>query len=571
MLTASSTLASESPSVQPSETSGVPPMITPYSRIGKPTEKLPWWAPVGWLLVTFFSLLFFALFIALIPVILLVIAVQQLAVKSRYRYHRKPETLRIAIIGGGWSGLQCLERFKKRGVTHVDVYERYDDIGGTWNKNLRYHGLQIHGNMTVTSFDGLPYSTNPDVQGGKVMGEEVERYIHRFADANKLRNHVQFNSTVEAVDYNPAGKTGTLSVTDTQTGQKRQSGPYDMVIWASMAAFGDVPAIRGANRFRGKQLHTTQYKAREFNDIIEHNKKVIIVGGGKAACDVVLSFRRAGYTNFTWLMRKPYLFYRYETLFHNGSLLNKMRGLSYLATVLWTGVSSKLGAILHWSSGYVYTFGKAHADFNHFHGGVLCPTQRNDLKDVPYTIGEIEEFSQNGVRLKDGSEQDCDVVIWATGNKSGIDTLKLAKDREPFTLDPNAKLYNHFIIPQVPVMASSTALWTSFGPMRATNSADLTIHHLCVRKPRTQKQMETVASRQLSRNSLLRSFIWAHNTCWLQQWVYFHIDLMLAGITPVESFLKHAVEIFVLSKETPMEFNLLPRSRSEQRVDYDID
>jgi hypothetical protein len=46
---------------------------------------------------------------------------------------------------------------------------------------------------------------------------------------------------------------------------------------------------------------------------------------------------------------------------------------------------------------------------------------------------------------------------------------------------------------------------------------------------------------------------------------------MLAGITPVESFLKHAVEIFVLSKETPMEFNLLPRSRSEQRVDYDID
>ena len=253
-----------------------------------------------------------------------------------------------------------------------------------------------------------------------------------------------------------------------------------MVIWASMAAFGEVPAIKDADRFRGKQLHTTQYKTPDFTDIINHNKKVIIVGGGKAACDVVLGFRRAGYDNFTWLLRKPYLFYRFETLFHNGSLLNKVRGASYLSTVLWTGVSSRLGALLHWSSGHLCTYGKIHADFNHFHGGVLCPGQRKDIQDTPYTLGEIDSFTENGVVLKDGSEQDCEVVIWATGNKSGIDTLTLKKDDKPFVLDPNAKLYNHFIIPQVPVMASSTTLWTSFGPMRATNSADLTIHHLCV-------------------------------------------------------------------------------------------
>ncbi|MDB5240714.1 MAG: hypothetical protein JWP57_1339 [Spirosoma sp.] len=553
-----------------SETPDVPLMITPYSLLGKPTEKLAWWAPFGWLLVTVFSLLFFALFIALIPVMLMTIAIQRGVIKSNYKYHRKPEDLRIAIIGGGWSGLQCLERFKKRGVSNVDVYERYDDIGGTWHKNLRYHGLQIHGSMTVTSFDGLPYSTDRDVQGGKVMAEEVERYIHRFAETNGLRSHMQFHSNVDSVNYNSTNKKGTISITDTLTGEHRESGPYDMVIWASMAAFGDVPSVKGAEKFKGKQLHTTQYKTTDFNDIIKNNKKVVVVGGGKAACDVVLGFRRAGFTNFTWLMRKPYLFYKYEALLHNASFMNKVRGVSYLATVLWTGVSSRLGAILHWSSGYLYTYGKPHTDFNHFHGGLLCPTQRKDIKDTPYTLGEIAQFTEAGIMLKDGSEQDCDVVIWATGNKSGIDTLKLAKDGEPFLLNPNAKLYNHFIIPQIPVMASSTALWTSFGPMRATNSADLTIHHLCVRKPRTQKQMEKVANRQLSRNSLLRSFIWAHNTCWLQEWVYFHIDLMLAGITPVESFLKHAIEIFVLSKETPMEFNLLPRSRSGQRVNYDL-
>ena len=199
-------------------------MITPYSSMGRPTEKLAWWAPFGWLLVTFFTLVFFALFIALIPVMLLAMAIQRGVIKSRYRYHRKPEDLRIAIIGGGWSGLQCLERFKKRGVSTVDVFERYDDIGGTWNKNLRYHGLQIHGTMTVTSFDGLPYSTDRDIQGGKVMAEEVERYIHRFADSRNLRSHVQFNTNVDSVNYNSAARTGTLSVTDTTTGQHAPVG-----------------------------------------------------------------------------------------------------------------------------------------------------------------------------------------------------------------------------------------------------------------------------------------------------------------------------------------------------------
>ncbi len=533
-------------------------MITPFSKLGKPIEKLKWWAPLGWALVLVSSLIIISALFALSPVILLVIGLQHMY-KRGLKYHRKPEDLKVAIIGAGWGGLQCLERFRKLGVTNVDVFERYDNIGGTWHKNLRYNGLQIHGNMTVTSFDSFPYSTDPDVQGGKVLGEEVENYIHRFADAKDLKQNCRFNSNVDSVDYNSETKKGTISITDTVTGKKRESGPYDMVIWASMAAFGDIPNIAGAEKFKGKQLHTTQYKAAEFEDIIKNNKKVVVVGGGKAACDVVLSFRRAGYDNFTWIMRKPYLFYRFEALLHNGSMMNKIRGVSYLCTVLWCSVSMRFSAILHWASGHVYTVGKAHTDFKHFHGGVMCPTQRKDISGVPHQIGEIIGFKDKTVLLKDGGEMDCDVVIWATGNRSGIDTLKLMKDGNQVKLDPKAKLYNHFIVPEVPVMASSTALWTSFGPMRGTNSADLTVHHLCVRKERTQKQMEKVAKRQMSSNSIIHSFIWAHNACWLQQWVYFHMDLMLQGITPFESFMKHALEVFVMSKETPLQFNILPR------------
>ena len=94
--------------------------------------------------------------------------------------------------------------------------------------------------------------------------------------------------------------------------------------------------------------------------------------------------------------------------------------------------------------------------------------------------------------------------------------------------------------------------------MRATNAADLAVYHLAVRKARSQRQMQRAARRNMARNSILRSFIWAHEACWLQRWVHFHIDLMLQGITPIEAFFKHALEVFVLGKQTPLRFNLLP-------------
>ncbi|GAA2722086.1 SidA/IucD/PvdA family monooxygenase [Cellulomonas aerilata] len=538
-----------------------PPVSTRYSELGTPPERWPWWAPAGWLLVAVSTVLLYAVFLVLSPLLLAYVLGRRLWV-WRLRYHRLPEDLRIAVVGAGWSGLQCLQRFRELGVTQVDVFERYDDIGGTWNRNLRYHGLQIHGSMTVTSFAGFPYSDDPDVQGGKVMAEEVERYIRRYTEAHALRDRCQLATRVDGVSYRSADRTATLALTDLRTGSTRTSGPYDLVVWASMAAHGNVPRLPGSDSFRGRQLHTTQYSDEVFDDVVRDGRRVVVVGGGKAACDVVLGLRRAGHERYTWVMRKPYLFYRFEVLLHDASPLNRLRGLTYLATVLWTGVSQRLGALLHWSSGHLWTFGPSHADFSHFHGGVMCATQRRDLAGVPYVVGEPTRLSEDALVLRDGTELEADVVIWATGNKSGIDTLRLDRDGQPYVLDPETKLFNHFIVPELPVLASSTALWTTFGPMRATNAADLAVYSLCVRGERSTSQMQRSARRQLSSNSLTHSFLWAKDACWLQQWVLFHIDLLRQGITPLESFLKHALEVFVLSKETPLHFDLLPRTRS---------
>jgi putative drug exporter of the RND superfamily len=545
----------EAPPLRPRYT---PPPVTPRSQLGEPAEGRPWWTPLGWLLVLVATVLFYGVLLALSPLLVAAIAGRRLW-RRTLRWRRSPADLRIAVVGGGWSGLQALQRFRELGVGQVDVFERHDEIGGTWSRHLRYHGLQIHGSMTVTSFDGLPYSEDPDVQGGKVMAEEVERYIHRFAGTRDLLRDVQCNSAVEALDCRSEDRTGTLTVTDTRTGEVRTTGPYDLVVWASMAAKGRAPALPGSDAFRGRQLHTTAFSDAEVEDIVRNDRRVVLVGGSKAACDVALGLRRMGHTNVEWVMRRPYLFYKFEALLHDASAANMLRGLTYLPTVLFTGLSRRLGAVLHWSSGHLHALGRRHTDFTAFHGGVLCATQRRELRHVPFRLGNPVALDEDGLVLEDGARLGADVVVWATGNGSGIDELVLTKDGRPFELDPDAKLFNHFVVPELPVLASSTALWTTFGPMRATNAADLAVYHLAVRPERSEARMRRSARRQLSRNSLVHSFIWAHDACWLQRWVHFHIDLVRQGITPVEAFFKHAVEVFVLSKETPLRFNLLPR------------
>jgi hypothetical protein len=46
--------------------------------------------------------------------------------------------------------------------------------------------------------------------------------------------------------------------------------------------------------------------------------------------------------------------------------------------------------------------GEPHRDFTHFHGGVLDATQRRDLKDIPYIIGDPARLTEDSVVLADG-------------------------------------------------------------------------------------------------------------------------------------------------------------------------
>jgi len=549
------------------------PTIVPFSEIGEPPESnaITWRKSIGVLFAGIMTLVTTAVLIAILPLVTILTIIRRI-IYSRKIILKDPGQIKIGIIGGGWSGIQCMARLKELGVDvekNVKGFEAHTSFGGTWHPALRYHNIQIHGAMWVSSFSNYPYDKHDrDNTDGKVSGEEMERYVNRFANDEKSHSSYEFNTRVKKVMYDTKKRKATLILQDSRSGptflNERKSGPFDLVIYCSLASEPKIPKMLGQDSFQGKIIHTLNFKKEDCEDIISNNRKVVIVGGSKAGCDMVLCLHREGYKNFEWVMPKPYIFWKYEVLCHDRSLKNTLRGWSTIVAALWSLLSKNISGLIMWGSGLAVTYGIPHNDWNKFTFGLLCPTQRQDLAAVPkevQIIGRATRYISSGIELESGQKVDADVIIWATGCETGIDKLQYEKDGEYYNLNKCAKMLNHFLYPDFPVFANGSALFTTFGPVRAVNAADLAVYHCCIREKLEEDKLIRMASWQLggSVNSV-SSLIFQNKSYAVKEFVTTHIDLMLVGLVDFFDFMWHITELFTLSRQHALKFRIFPRN-----------
>ena len=169
---------------------------------------------------------------------------------------------------------------------------------------------------------------------GKVLGAEAQAYMKRFANHRDIGSCYEFDANVTSVKYDSASRKATLVVEDGRSGETSEKGPFDFVIYASQASQPNRIQILGQEHFRGTVLHSQSFKTTQFKEILEQKAKVVVIGGSKTACDLALCFQRAGYDDFDWVFRKPYLFHKYEHFFHDRSLINTMRGFLAISCFL---------------------------------------------------------------------------------------------------------------------------------------------------------------------------------------------------------------------------------------------
>jgi hypothetical protein len=162
-----------------------------------------------------------------------------------------------------------------------------------------------------------------------------------------------------------------------------------------------VPEYPGADRFRGRQLHTKDYRtAEEFAG--DH---VIVVGGGISAIQLLDEVSRL--TTTTWVTRRPPEFRAGPFTEDRGRAAVAMvedrvrRGLPPNSVVSVTGLP-------------------------------VTPTiEAMRTRGVLSRLPMFSEILEDGVRWPDGTVVRADVILWCTGFRSSLDHLAPLMLREP--------------------------------------------------------------------------------------------------------------------------------------------
>ena len=237
----------------------------------------------------------------------------------RRKPHRQPSSVNVAIIGGGWSGLQLAARLQELGVAWQG-FEAASDFGGTWHPQHRYASLALHTCAWLASFAGFPYSNDPQTRTTRPTGAEMHAYLCRFAEHYRLRRGFHFNSRVTRIAASSKSRTATLAVARAGGGEV-QHGPYDLIIFASIASEPHVPHLSNSSGYYaagGRQLHASECSAAVLSQLVDARAHVAVVGGSKSAADIVLALLDRGVSSerLTWVYRRPYLFFKFERFFH---------------------------------------------------------------------------------------------------------------------------------------------------------------------------------------------------------------------------------------------------------------
>jgi cation diffusion facilitator CzcD-associated flavoprotein CzcO len=311
----------------------------------------------------------------------------------------------VCIIGAGCSGFTTAKRLKDHGIP-FDVYEASDNIGGNWYFNnpngmsACYKSLHIDTSKWRFAFEDFPVPVDwPDYPNHA----QILQYFHDYVDHFGVRDSIRFNTRVEKAQRRDGGGWDvTLS-----TGETKH---YDALAvanghhWAAR-----IPEYPGS--FKGAQIHSHQYRS-PFEPIDCIGKRILVVGMGNSSMDISseLSQRPIAERLFVSTRRGVWIFPKYI----GGKPGDKNMAPAWLPRWLKHRIGEyTVKRILGKMSDYGLPDPEHRMFENHgtVSGEFLLRAGSGDLKMKP----GIERLDGDGVVFTDGSREELDVIIWATG------------------------------------------------------------------------------------------------------------------------------------------------------------
>jgi len=211
-------------------------------------------------------------------------------------------SVRVAIIGTGFSGLGMGIKLKEAGYDDFVILEQSDDVGGTWHEN-HYPGCACDVQSALYSFS---FEQNPNWTRMYARQKEIKAYLRHCAEKYGLMEHIQLNTHVAGARFDERRHRWTVETCDapalwdymTERGmvagdeldRSDEALPEVKTLRADVVVSGmgglstpAYPAIDGLENFNGKQFHSQHWD----HDYDFRGKRVAVIGTGASAIQFV--------------------------------------------------------------------------------------------------------------------------------------------------------------------------------------------------------------------------------------------------------------------------------------------
>jgi len=337
----------------------------------------------------------------------------------------------VVVIGGGQAGIILGARLKKLGVPAI-IVEKNPKAGDSWRN--RYRSLCLHDPVW---YDHLPYLPFPDDWPVFSPKDKIGDWLESYARLMEL--NYWGGTECQAARWDAAQEE--WEVTVQHKGESVTLRPKHLVFATGMSAVPNLPDYPGMSAFKGKQMHSSQYKSGEE----WRGKRALVVGSNNSAHDICADLWEHG-AEVTMVQRST------THVARSDSLMDLALGGLYSESAVKSGIDTATADLIFASLPYkalpplqvpVYQQMKERdaefysrlekagfqLDFGDDESGLFMKYLRRGSGyyidvgaselvangSIKLKNGAIERATESGLAMQDGSELHADLIVWATG------------------------------------------------------------------------------------------------------------------------------------------------------------
>ena len=405
------------------------------------------------------------------------------------------EQFDVLIMGAGLSGIGAGHHLQQLCPNKTyTILEQRDRIGGTWDL-FRYPGIRSDSDMLTMGYSFRPWTSPKAIS----PGEDIREYITAAARDEGIDRHIRFGHRVVRASWSSQDAMWTVEAV-----RKTPDGCEEPVTLRANFLFscagyyrysaGYLPDFPNIGRFQGRVVHPQAWP----ENLDYRGKRVVVIGSGATAVTLIPAMAKTA-AHVTMLQRSPTYI---VSMPEQDAIANRLRRV---LPAMWAYRLARWKNIGFMT--YIYQLARLRPKYvtkgllklvqealgpdydvaTHFTPRYnpweqrLCLVPDGDLFQAiksgraSVATGQIETFTEKGIRLASGEELEADLIVTATGlvlEAFGGAEIQVDGRRVDFA---NTLAYKGVMVSGVPNCASV------FGYINAswTLKADLICTYIC--------------------------------------------------------------------------------------------